>query len=327
MDFKVTGWFERNYKLLTILFVIIVSIGVVCYYFSFRNQSDTFVSSLAYAFFLFIASIYMSYMSNEIDNKLQERVEIYLNLQRVQDLFIEISRKDGSNYDATNRSIITFRAFTNRIQGMNEDGIPPFINQRGIEFNSKKLEIEDTFLEQYSTLSKSLTEIIKNYIADKNIPLKVNIVAINNIFDFDPDLWCREHLSNYESDSKEVVNYLYSKIESLVDDYSRLEVLNVKIIELYTGFFELSKQNLKQIEKMYGRKLQYMISQKSVIQGNFDLLFRLLEEMENRISSQLEEHDEKIEGYVECLEEIRESIINMRFDVDEIKDTMSRIDE
>lgn len=320
MDFKATGWFERNYKWIIAVVVISVSIGSVFYYFSLKDRSDTFIAASVYALFLFVAGIYMNYMSNKIEDKLQDRIEIYLNLQRVHGFFKATLEEKTLNYDTTEQAIISFQVFTSRTEVMEKEGIAPYIKQRGIKFNAKELEIENIFREQYSKLSKSINEIIESYIRDNSISITCRYVNIYNIFNFNPDLWCKEYLCNYETDGKNMVDYIYDKINGLSDEYARLEILNLKVSKLYFGYFHRARQNIKQIEKMYGRKLQYIISQQREIQGYFDYLFQLLKEMENRIELQIDEHDSKIENYVECLERISESIDSLCSGVDEIKD-------
>lgn len=327
MDFKATGWFERNYKRILAVVVISVSIGAVFYYFSLQDKSDTFIAASVYALFLFVAGIYMNYMSNKIEDKLQDRIEIYLNLQRVDGFFKATLKEKTLDYDATERAIISFQVFTSRTENMEKEEIAPYIKQRGIKFDAKELEIENIFLELYSKLLKSITEIIESYIRDNSIPINCRYVNVHDIFNFNPDLWCKEYLSNYETDGKNMVNFIYNKINGLNDEYSKLEMLSIKVSKLYLGYFHRAKQNIKQIEKMYGRKLQYIISQQREIQGNFDYLYQLLKEMENRIELQMDEHDSKIENYVECLERISESIDSLCSGVDEIKDIVLGLED
>ena len=142
MDFKATGWLERNYKWLVTVIVIVISIGGVFCYFSLKDKSDTFVAASMYALFLFAAGIYTNYMSNKIDDKLQDRIEIYLNLQRVYSFFEANIEKD-LNYEATKRAIISFQVFTSRTENMKKEEIAPYIKQHGIKFDAKELEIEN----------------------------------------------------------------------------------------------------------------------------------------------------------------------------------------
>lgn len=320
MDFKATEWIERNYKWLLIIIVFSVSIGAVFYYFSLEDKSDTFIAASVYALFLFAAGIYMNYMSNEIADKLQDRIEIYLNLQNVYSFFKAYLEEEVLDYQATKRAIISFQVFTSRNENMEEEEIDSYIKQRGIKFDAKELEIENIFLELYLKISKSITFIIEEYIRDNDIRITCNYVNIHDIFHFNPDLWCKEYLSNYETDGRKMVSHIYDKINDLNDEYSRLEMLNIEVSKLYSSYFSRAKQNIKQIEKMYGRKLQYIISQQREIQGNFNYLFQLLKKMEDRIALQIDEHEENVENYVECLEEIRRLINSLHSDVNEIKD-------
>lgn len=327
MDFKATGWFERNYKRLLTVIVISVSIGAVYYYLSLEDKSDTFIAASIYALFLFAAGIYMNYMNTKIADRLNDRIEIYLNLQRVNSFFQSILKEKTLDYEATKRAIISFQVFTSRAEDMKEEEIAPYIKQRGIKFDAKELEIENIFLELYSTLSKSITDIITDYIRDNNIQITCRYVNIGDIFDFNPDLWCKEYLSNYETDGSKMAGYLYDNISDLNDQYSKLEMLGIKIFKIYSNYFNKAEMNMKQIEKMYGRQLQYIIHQQREIQNNFDYLYRLLEEMENRISLQIDEHDAKIENYVECLEKINESTYSLCSGVDEIKGIVSGLND
>ncbi len=320
MDFKATGWIERNYKWLVTVIIIAMSIGGVVYYFSLKDKSDTFIAASMYALFLFASGAYMNYMNNIIDDRLQDRIKIYLNLQRVNNFFKAIFEENTFDYESAKRAIISFQVFTGRSENMQEEEIAPYIKQLGIKFDAKELEIENTFLELYSTLSKSITDIVQSYIRDNNISISCRYVNIHNINNFEPDLWCKEYLSDYFTDGTKMVSHLYSKLKDLNDEYSRLELLSLKVSKLYSNYFNRAKLNIKQIQKMYGRKLQYIISQQSDIQDNFSYLFKLLNEMEARISLHIEEHDAKIENYVEELEKISASIDSLYSEVADVRE-------
>lgn len=262
----------------------------------------------------------MNYMSNKIFDKLQDRIEIYLNLQRVYGFFKTFMEGDALDYEAKRRKIIMFQVFTNRLEDKEEIEIPPYIKQRGIKFNASELEVENDFLDLFSSLSKSITTIIENHIKEYNITITCWNVSINDIFSFKPELWCKEYLNDYATDGKKMVDHIYAKLNNLNNDYSQLELIGTKITKLYSKYLSRSTRNIKQIEKLYGRRLQYTISQQREVQENFDYLFKSLKEIENRITGQIEEHDEKIENYVECLEQINNSIDNLCTDVIELKE-------
>jgi hypothetical protein len=323
MDFKATGWFERNYKWIVTIIVIAISIYGLYYYFTLTDKSDTLIAASLYALALFAAGIYMNYMSSKIIDRLQDRIEIYLNLQRVQNLFETRTKEEITDYEAIKRNIIWFKVFTGRAEKAEEEGITPYIKERGIKFDAKELEIEDSFLELYSSLSKSIVTIVEDYIKSNNISISCRNVGINGISSFKPELWCKEYLSNFDTDGKKMVNYIYAKLNDLSDEYSELELLGTKILKLYYKYLYRAKKNIKQIANMYGRKLQHIISQQREIQENFDYLFKALKDMEDRIELQIEEHDVKIENYVECLEQKSTSIESLCVDVNEIKDIVS----
>lgn len=123
-----------------------------------------------------------------------------------------------------------------------------------------------------------------------------------------------------------MVNHVYDKLNDLNDEYSRLELLGMRVSKLYFSYFYRAKLNIQQIEKMYGRKLQYIIFQQRELEDNFDYLFKLLNEIEDRIALQIKEHDDKIENYIECLETINTLIDSLCSDVDEIKDIVLGLD-
>jgi hypothetical protein len=208
---------------------------------------------------------------------------------------------------------------------MNKEAITPYIKERGIKFNAKELELESNFFVLYSSLSKSITIIIEEYINDHNISISCRYIVIHGLFNFKPELWCKEYLSDYDTDGNRMVNHIYAKLNDLSEEYSELKSLGAKIFKLYSNYLFRAKKNIKQIEKMYGRKLQYIISQQREIQENFDYLFKSLDEIEESIVNQISEHDAKIENYVECLEQISISIESLCTDVDELKDIVLEI--
>jgi hypothetical protein len=326
MDFKVTGWIERNYKWLVGIIVIFITTYGLYYYFSIEDKSDTFIVSSFYALVLFVAGIYINYMSSKITDRLEERIEIYLNLKRVQSLFKTLKKEEIEDYEAIKSNIIWFKGFTGRTEKDEGYGTTPYIKEHGIKFNSNELEIEDRYLELYSALEKSIVTIVENYIRNNNINISCRNVVINGIYSFNPESWCKEHLSNFSTDGKKMVNYVYDKLNNLRNEYLKLELLGTKISKLYFKYLIRAKNNINQIEKMYGRRLQYIISQKSEIQNNFDYLFKSLNEMKDSIELQIEEHDAKIEQYVECFDQVNDSIENLCVDVNEIKEIVSGLD-
>lgn len=341
MDFKATGWFERNYKWIVAVMVISISICSICYYFSLTDKSDTFIAASLYALFLFVAGIYMNYVSNKITDQLQDRIEIYLNLQRVHSFFeVFIENETTEYYEGIKRKIMLFQDFTNRTKKTENDGTssyikelnskekenggtPLYIKELGIKFNSKELEVEDSFLELYSSLTKSVATIIEDYTNKKHISISCRNVVIDNLDSFRPELWCKKNLIDYKTDGRKMVNHIYVKLNDLNEEYSKLDLLGTKISQLYSNYSHMTKINIRQIENMYGRKLQHIIFQQREIRESFDYLFKALKDMENRIELQIEEHDTKIESYVECLEQISTSIESLCSDVDEIKDMVS----
>lgn len=70
MDFKATGWLERNYKWIVAIIIIVISLSGLIYYFSLKDKSDTFIAASLYALFLFAAGVYMNYMTNKSGRRL-----------------------------------------------------------------------------------------------------------------------------------------------------------------------------------------------------------------------------------------------------------------
>ncbi len=69
MKFKIFGFVEKSYKIITAFIIMAVSIGCFAYYYNLEDKSDTFIIATVYAAFLFIAGLYLSYMSNSISGK------------------------------------------------------------------------------------------------------------------------------------------------------------------------------------------------------------------------------------------------------------------
>lgn len=82
MKFRIFSLSEKLYKTVTSIITIGVTIGCFLYYNKLDDKSDTFVIATVYAAFLFIVGLYLSYMSNNISNKLIERKNEYIMLRR-----------------------------------------------------------------------------------------------------------------------------------------------------------------------------------------------------------------------------------------------------
>jgi hypothetical protein len=313
---------ERNYKWLVLILIVAISSAGIWYYLSQENKSDSFVEASLYALLLFIMGIFINYMSNKVDDKLQERIDIYLNLQRINAFFKANMKKNPLDYETTRFLITSFRIFTGRTKDFEEQKVLPYIKERGFKFDAKELQIESDFEEHYSILFDLITNTVKKYIETNKTPLSCNNVVIHGIYDFNPKKWCERNLSDFEQDGEKMVSAISSALNSFKEEHIKIKALNRKVIKIYSNYFARTKRNIKHIERLYGRKLQYEISHQSEIRDNFEYLFKRLDEINDSFEGQIIEHDAKIENYLEQLENVNESLTDLSYKADEIKDAI-----
>lgn len=317
MDFNATNWLERNYKWVTVIIIFLLSIITAASYFIMNDKSDTFIISMIYALTLFVAGIFINYMANKIEDKIQDRIEIFCNLKRIESCLKHTKETEGFDRRVLGR-IDWFQIFTGRLTRTQDDEQKPYIIERGVKFISDELIIEDMFREKHTFLLECIRNIIKKYTDEHEITLKTQVVYIDSISNFKPDIWCKVNLTDYKKHGRKMVNYLYGELVKIRDDIDDLEVLGLKVMDLYDCYLAKTRRNIMQIELLYGRKLQYRILNQSEMQNNFDFILKRLTDIEDFIVCRIDEHDDKIELYVREIDEISRNITDIQDQIYEL---------
>ena len=306
MDFKATRWLERNYKWLATIVIVFFTTYAIYYYINLNDRSDTFVAALIYALLLFVAGIYLNYMNNSIDSKIDDRIEIYRNLLLARS-FLKHEDERNDLEKVLNR-ISWFQISTGRNKKREDNDPRPIISDRGIKFNAKELEIEERFITAYNEVHSRIIDFLQKYIQENDLKIKTRNISINSLSSFKPDLWCRENLEDYSKHGRKMVSYIYKQMEAERFEIESLEVLGQKVMALYDQYLYQTNKNIQHIERIYGRKLHYKMLQQDELQENFKFIMERIYEVEDRLSGSISEHDDKIEGYVCEINDVLRSV-------------------
>lgn len=320
MDFKATNLFERNYKWLAAIFVGAFTAYAIYYYVGLDDKSDTFVIALGYALLLFLAGIFLNYMNSVNESKIDERIEIYRNLSKASS-FLE-DDNDKEYLERVRMRIIMFQVSTGRTEDMENPNIRPMISQRGIKFNASELVIEEEFENAYHALLSKLRLVVQTYIKENDIQINSRNISLNSISLFSPDIWCRENLCDYNKYGRKMIAYLYKELEKIREEIEALEGIGQKVMRLYDQYQCRANKNIKQIERIYGRKLNYKMLQKSELEENFRFVLERIYEVEDRLSESIDEHDDKMENYVSEINEVLQATNDIRIQIIELQDTI-----
>jgi hypothetical protein len=319
MDFKVTNWFERNYKWLSALFISFITAYAIFYYTRLDDKSDTFVVALLYALLLFVAGIYFNYMSNTIESKIDERIDIYRNLEKVKST---LEYESTMEYLESVRSrIISFQIFTGRDKDHKDSNRRPYISDRGVRFKANELIVEEEYQTAYGDLKARLINIIQNYFNENGLSAKGRNISIDSISLFKPEIWCKENLAEYDKHGRRMIKYLYENLEIVREEIDALELIGQKVMRLYDQYLFRASENIRQIERIYRRKLNYKMLQQNELEENFRFVLERIYEVEDRLTTNIDEHDEKIEGYVSEINDILNVVIDIKWQIDSLKDT------
>lgn len=296
MDFKATRWLERNYKWLATIIIVFFSAYAIYYYIKLNDKSDTFVAAIIYALLLFVAGIYLNYMNNSIDSKIDDRIEIYRNLLLARSFL----KHEGERIDLERvlDRIAWFQISTGRDKRREDNDPRPVITDRGIKFNAKELEIEERFITAYNEVHSRIIDFLQKYVQENDLKIKTRNISISSLSSFKPDIWCKENLLDYATYGRKMVVFIYKQMEAERIDIEELEFLGNKVMKLYNNYLYQTNKNIKQIERIYGGKLKHKMLQQNELQENFRFVMERIYEVEDRLSGSIDEHDVKIENYV-----------------------------
>jgi hypothetical protein len=196
--------------------------------------------------------------------------------------------------------------------------IPPHPGQScELQCTLSELVIEDKFLELNSSICKTVKYNLTDYIKKHKISLRRGLkvskdIEVTDIYSFSPETWCQNNLGDFQKDGRKMINYLYNQLTNLQGKYSELELIASRIIKLYLSYYRNAQKNLRQIEGIYGRRLEYAFSQQSEMRTGFESIHERLSETDDCYRTLIDEHDEKIETILsnleETIDELRENI-------------------
>jgi hypothetical protein len=118
-----------------------------------------------------------------------------------------------------------------------------------------------------------------------------------------------------------MIKYLYENLEIVREEIDALELIGQKVMRLYDQYLFRASENIRQIERIYRRKLNYKMLQQNELEENFRFVLERIYEVEDRLTTNIDEHDEKIEGYVSEINDILNVVIDIKWQIDSLKDT------
>lgn len=348
MKFKIFSLSEKLYGIVTSIITIGVTIGCFLYYNKLDDKGDTFVIATVYAAFLFIVGLYLSYMSNNISNKLYERKNDYIMLRRLNEIFSTSCMASLNSYKDICLAVISFQVFSGRTkehvsrnekkkaiahtvpldfmmepqaQIDNNDSIKEkhYIKEIGFKFEPKLQKVEDSYNWEYSKLKASIQDKINAYITENEIELIIHGGFFElDLLDTDYEEWCNEYVSEESSEKKEaLILYIYKIFNGKQADFSNLEDKKKQLVKYYEKCNKSIQSNLKRMNDTYGNRLEFIINTKEDILAELESLSDRLERIESIIESKVSdtivatnECDNNISGIYSELRELQENIVN-----------------
>lgn len=266
MNFNVFSFWEKYYKRIMRIIVILITFGSIFLYFYFNKDSDiAFIISIVYALILFDIGIYSNYMDNIINNRYFIRKRTYLNLKKLKSVLKSINLSSQNDNEIL-QLIISFKTFTSRGEGMSS--VPPYIKEDGFKFNFKKLIIEDKFIDQQTNLTAKLNKELSTYIEETSIDQKYPYINIKSVF-FNPSELHKKYDYLSKTDLINIQNFiseLYIKYKNEINGFKK--TMN-RIVHLYSKCYKKVNDNIKRIEDTYGNKLHNELSKED--DYNYDI--------------------------------------------------------
>lgn len=312
MDFKIFSIWEKIYKKIMLLFVIIITFICIYWYQQQETAPDTFIISTLYALILFFIGMYVSYMENKISERFYIIKEYYLNLLKVKGLLKGITSKGYSDTEMLT-SILGFQ-----IMGCRKCG-GKYIEEKGFNFNYKELEIEDKFIKKRDDLlSKFKTRIIE-YAKENSLSQKYLNINIDSIF-INVEYWCEEHYNLQDNEIEKMKDFIYGLYEEYETELSEIKLLIIKITQLYNSYKEKVDYNINLIKRVYGERLENEIYKEEKMEQELMLIKNTMEEIKNDIKNNIEEINEDIITSINQNEQsINENINSLYNKLDSIK--------
>lgn len=348
MKFKIFSLSEKWYRIVTSIITIVVTIGCFQYYNKLDDKGDTFIIATIYAAFLFIVGLYLSYMSNNISNKLYERKNEYIMLKRLNEIFSTSCMESLNSYKDINLAVISFQVFSGRTEEHisrsekrkaiahtvpldfmmepqaqidNNDLTKEkhYIKEIGFKFEPKLQKVEDSYNWEYSKLKTSIQDKINGHITENGIELSIHGGFFElDLLDTNYEDWCNEYVSEESLEKKEaLIQYIYKIINGKQDDFRNLDDKKKQLVKYYEKCKKRIQSNLKRMNDTYGNRLEYIINAKEDILAELESLSDRLERIENNLESKVSDArdaindcDNNISGIYSELQVIQGNIVN-----------------
>lgn len=296
MKFKVFGFFEKLYKWIAFISVVLITVGGVAYYLVLKDnsvagnkdakgfiiefQDSSFIIGVVYALFLFIVGLYLSSMSSKVQNLYYRRKEQYINLKRMSEV-VSVSRLDDESDDKVESKIIFHRGLTGRL---GEKKRRPYIIEDGYKYTSKYLKLEDDLLSLRSNLVQFFNLKINKYIDCYSLKKKHLNVFIYDLDKFllDIDIWIEKHLEVTEVQRKAFVDYIRKLVVTVSRDNKKHNRNKLKFKRTYVKSAREVRKITSRIEKIYGARLHNDIKFEDNLTMSLNALEDLIKGLENK---------------------------------------------
>lgn len=317
MKFNIFGVFERIYKWIAYGSVLLISFVSVLYYLHLEEKSDTFIIGTLYALFLFIIGIYLTNMSNKIQNLYHRKKEQYLILKKLKDLF-SLDNSSSSSSDEAIKFIISHRVFTGRTDGQTIE--KAYIAQDGFSYKKDYLELEEKIYKQYGEILQVLNTRIKEYIDYNNLNKKVTYIHLHTIDSFVENIetWQQEYLDLSSIQQSEFFEFSDKLLKELKKAIRELKKRINKIVKMHHKYYLIINREIERMEIIFGDTLINDINFLDNLSYNLNVLEQLIKDIDrklllhsdieeievavSKLGSWLQDIDSKIDSIMEIVE-------------------------
>lgn len=321
MNFNVFSFWEKHYKRIMRIIVILITFGSIFLYFYFNKDADiAFIISIVYALILFDIGIYSNYMDNIINNRYFIRKKTYLNLKKLKSVLksINLSSQDDNKLLLL---VISFKTFTSRGKGMSN--APPYIKEDGFKFNFKKLVIEDKFITQRNNLTTKLNKELSTYIEEMSIEQKYPYINIISVF-FDQTEWYKKYDYLSETDLINIQNFISNLYIKYKNEINELKKTMNRVVHLYSKCYKKANDNIKRIEDTYGNKLHNELSKEDDYNYDINHITTLIDNLSKTVYTyeDAQEHIDDINNsFISIAQKLNDIEANLTDEINSINDS------
>lgn len=307
MKFHATTWIERNYKLVA-AFLVLLSTTICCYIFFKKptNEASFFVS-LIYALALYLVSVFTSSISEKISSEFQQRVKIYTNLKKADEILSIIveereplfkTKTANDRLDELRDDIITFLVYT----GNKDDEhlkSHSYVKNLGIAYEESFLQEANKCLKTIDTIVQDVNAKLTAYIQQHNVQLKVPHPHFASKYICNPKAWCSEHIVG---NHRKILELIYSTYDQYQVEFESLRNSLLLMEDKFNIYRASCVKTISQIERLYGRKLTEYLEQEKWHYEDVEYVKKAIEDSESNISERLDSIQEELEALSSHLE-------------------------